>query len=164
MIVVSDTSPITNLAAIGRFDLLRELYGQVHIAHGVWEELNAQGMQWPGSEAVATASWVFRHALEDELLVTALRRDLHRGEAESIALALEIAATLILMDEREGRHAAQRMGLQVVGVVGVLLEAKAEGAVRAVRPHLDALRQRAGFYLGERVYRRALLLAEEATE
>jgi len=52
----------------------------------------------------------------------------------------------------------------VVSVVGVLLEAKAEGAKGAVRPQLDALRQRAGFYLSEGVYHRALLLAEEATE
>ena len=164
MIVVSDTSPITNLAAIGRFDLLRELYGQIHIAQGVWEELNAQGIQWPGSEAVATASWVLRHVVEDELLVTALRRDLHRGEAESIALSLKLGAGLLLMDEQEGRHAAGRMGLHTVGVVGVLLEAKAEGAVDAIRPHLDALRQGAGFYLDQGVYRHALVLAGEATE
>ena len=43
MIVVCNTSPLTNLAAIGQFDLLRRLYGQIHIAQGVWEELNAGG-------------------------------------------------------------------------------------------------------------------------
>jgi predicted nucleic acid-binding protein len=97
-------------------------------------------------------------------LVAALRRDLDRGEAESIALALELEAYLLLMAEREGRHAAQRMGLHVVGVVGVLLEARAKGAIDSVRPHLDGLRQKAGFYLSEMVYRRALVLAGEAKE
>lgn len=164
MIVVSNTSPLTNLAAIGQFDLLRKLYARLHIAQGVWDELNAKGLRWPGSESVAAADWVERHTVNNEPLVAALRRDLDRGEAESIALALELEAELVLMDEREGRHAAQRMGLHVVGVVGVLLEARARGAIGAVRPHLDGLRQKAGFYLSETVFRRALVLAGEARE
>jgi len=43
MIVVSDTSPLTNLAAIGQFGPLKRLYGQLTIAEGVWQELNAGG-------------------------------------------------------------------------------------------------------------------------
>jgi predicted nucleic acid-binding protein len=152
---------LTNLAAIGQFDLLRQLFARLHIAEGVSDELNAKGLRWPGSELVAAADWVDRHAVKNEPLVAALRRDLDRGEAESIALALELEADLVLMDEREGRHAAQRMGLHVVGVVGVLLEARAKGAIGAVRPHLDGLRQKAGFYLTETVYRQALVLAGE---
>jgi hypothetical protein len=164
MIVVSNTSPLTNLAAIGQFDLLHQIYGRICIAEGVWDELNARGVRWPGSEAAAEASWIERHTIQNESLVTALRRDLDRGEAESIALALQLDADLVLMDEREERHAAQRMGLHVVGVVGVLLEAKTNGAIESVRPHLDGLRQRAGFYLGEAVYQRALVLAREAKD
>ena len=164
MIVVSDTSVLTNLAAIGRFDLLRRLYATIHIADGVWEELNAGGKHWPGSEEVATANWVERHAVQNQALTCALEGDLDRGEAESIALALDLGADLILLDEREGRHAAQRLGLQVIGVVGILLEAKVKGAVDALRPHLDALRQTAGFYLSEPLYRSALALAGESEE
>ncbi len=48
MIVVSNISPITNLAAIGHLHLLRDLYGQIHIPMGVWDELNAFGRPWPG--------------------------------------------------------------------------------------------------------------------
>jgi len=47
-------------------------------------------------------------------------------------------------------------------VVGILLEAKACDAVKAVRPHLDALRQTAGFYLDDVVYKHALSLAGES--
>lgn len=152
---------LDNLAAIGQFDLLRQLYTRLHIAERVWGELNARGIRWPGSESVAAAEWVDRHAVKNGPLVAALRRDLDRGEAESIALALELEADLVLMDEREGRHAAQRMGLHVVGVVGLLLEARANGSIDAVRPHLDGLRQKAGFYLTDTVYRQALGLAGE---
>jgi len=60
MIVVSDTSPLTNLAAIGQFGLLRRLYGELYIADGVWDELNAGGGRWPGRDQVAAADWVER--------------------------------------------------------------------------------------------------------
>lgn len=73
-------------------------------------------------------------------------------------------ADLILLDEREGRHAAQRLGLHVIGVVGILLEAKVNGILDAVRPHLRSLRQTAGFYLSESLYQHALALAGESDE
>ena len=162
MIVAGNTSPLTNLAGIGQFDLLCRLYGRLHIAEGVWEELNAGGRRWPGRDEVAEADWIERHVVQNRSLVTALQRDLDRGEADTIALALELDAHLVLLDEREGRRAAQRLGLRVVGVVGILLDAKTCGVVKAVRPHLDALRQTAGFYLDDVVYKHALSLADES--
>jgi predicted nucleic acid-binding protein len=164
MIVVSNTSPLTNLAAIGQFDLLHRLYGRVHIAEGVWEELNAGGRRWPGRYEVAAANWIERRPVQNRWLVTALQRDLDRGEAETIALALELGAEVVLLDEREGRRVAQRLGLRVVGVVGILLEAKSNGAITAVRPYLDSLRHTAGFYLDDALYSHALLLAGEGEE
>jgi len=161
MIVVSNTSPLTNLAAIGQFDLLYRLYPNINITDGVWDELNAMGNRWPGGEEVAAARWIKRYSVRNQLLVNALRRDIDRGEAESIVLAIELEADLILLDEKEGRHAAQRLGLKMVGVVGILLEAKKKGFVDSVRPHLDALRQVAGFYLKESLYRYVLNLAGE---
>ena len=162
MIVVSNTSPLTNLAAIGQFEILRQLYGELHIASAVWDELNSQGKRWPGSlEVEHNSAWIQQHRIHNQSLVISLQRDLDRGEAESIALALEIRADLILLDEREGRHAAARLGLRVVGVVGVLLEAKAQGELAAIRPMLDRLRQKAGFYLSEKFYQSALKLAGE---
>lgn len=161
MIVVSNTSPLTNLAAIGHFDLLHALYGEIHIPQAVWAELNAGGKHWPGRDEVAGSGWVQQHSVLNMALVSVLQSDLDRGEAESIALALELQAGLVLLDEREGRHLAQRLGLRVIGVVGVLLDGKSRGALDAVRPLLDDLRQIAGFYLGEAVYTRALRLASE---
>ncbi len=99
--------------------------------------------------------------MQNQALVTALQRDLDRGEAEGIALALELGADLVLLDEREGRRAAQRLGLRVLGVVGVLLEAKAQGELERVRPALDGLRQVAGFYLSDALYADVLALAGE---
>ena len=162
MIIVSNTSPLTNLSAMGQFPLLRQLCARLHIVEGVWEELNAQGQHWPGRDEVADADWIERHTVQNYALVTALRRDLDRGEGETIALALELDADLVLLDEREGRHAAQRLELRVTGVVGLLLEAKSRGAVDTIRPHLDLLRHNAGFYLSEPVYQAILSLAGES--
>lgn len=161
MTVVSNTSPLTSLAAIGQFELLRRLYGEVHIANAVWDELNAGGRSWPGRDEVASASWVQRREVKNHLLVTAFQRDLDRGEAETITLALEVDADLVLLDEREGRHVAQRLGLQVVGVVGILLEAMAKGMIDRMKPNLDALRQAAGFHLSETLYNSALRASGE---
>ncbi len=143
MIVVSNTSPITNLAAIGQFDLLQKLFSTVRIPEAVWDELNAGSTTWPGCREVADSPWVERCVVESGPLVVDLAGDLGRGEAESITLSLQIEADTVLLDEAEGRRRARRLGLRPMGVCGVLLGAKAHGHVQSVRPHLDALRQNA---------------------
>lgn len=163
-VVVSNTSPLTNLAAIGQFELLHRVFGELHIPESVWNELNAFKRQWPGADEVAASQWVYRHVVSNDLLVKALRRDLDGGEAESIVLALELRADFICLDEKEGRHTAQRLGLKPLGVVGILLEGKERGFLHSVRPHLDALRNVAGFYLKDSLYRYALHLANEPAE
>lgn len=161
MIVVSNTSPLTNLAAIGQFHLLGALYTTVHIPLGVWDDLNAFGQAWPGSREAAEADWVIQHAVADQTLVTALQDDLHRGEAETIALAIELKADLVLLDEKDARQRAKKLGLVVGGVLGILLQAKARGLLPTVRPALDDLRQRAGFYVSDPLYRHILVVAQE---
>ena len=161
MIVVSNTSPLTNLAAIGQFDLLQSLYKSIHIAQGVWDELNHEGKKWPGSYEVFQATWIERHSVENRALVTALENDLDLGESETIALALELQADLVLLDEKEGRRMAKRLELPVMGVVGILLEAKANKLADRLLPHLDDLRSKAGFYLSEPLYQSILLTSGE---
>lgn len=75
MIVVSDTSPITNLAAIGQLDLLRQLYQKVIIPEVVYHELTAVGGQHPGA-IVSSLNWIEIQSTTDHLLVTALRIEL----------------------------------------------------------------------------------------
>lgn len=137
----------------------------MHIAEGVWDELNASGKKWPGClEVMEATNWVSRSTVKNQDLVTTLRQDLDRGEAESIALGLELNADLILLDEKEGRRMAKRLGLKRIGVAGILLEAKIAGLIENVRPHLDALRQQAGFYLSEDLYQFILNFAHEIQE
>jgi predicted nucleic acid-binding protein len=78
-------------------------------------------------------------------------------------LAIELQAGLVLLDEHEARRAAARLGLNVLGVLGVLLAAKVSGELDQVRPWLDALRQQAGFFLSEALYQAVLGKASETS-
>ena len=156
MTVVSDASPLVSLARIGKLDLLQQLYGTLFIPEAVRHEIVVAGAGQPGADEVDAADWVHSRRIANEPLARALRLTLDGGEAEAIVLALESGADLLLMDERLGRAAAQHLGLSCIGLVGVALEAKGRGLIQAVRPSLDALRNQAGFRLGEALYQRVL--------
>lgn len=156
MNVVSDASPLINLARIGELDLLHRLYGDLLIPDAVWREVVIKGAGQPGAEEVRAVSWIKTRDVVNEHLVRALRQDLDAGEAEAIALALEVEADLLLMDERLGRDTAQHLGVRYMGLIGVLIGAKWNGWIRAIRPRLDMLRDEANFRVSDALYARVL--------
>ncbi|MEL6814644.1 MAG: DUF3368 domain-containing protein, partial [Cyanobacteria bacterium J06598_3] len=92
MIVISDTSPITNLAAIGQLDLLRRLYGSIVIPAEVYGEMVGIGKRVPGTQEVQTFDWIKTQAVVDQQQILDLRKNqgnIDLGEAAVIALALE---------------------------------------------------------------------------
>ena len=91
--------------------------------------------------------WLRCRSVGNRQLAAALGNDLDKGEAEAIALATEIQAGVLLIDEKEGRSVARQAGLVVRGVLGVLLRAKAMGEIASVKAEIDALRNRAGFFI-----------------
>mgnify|MGYP006310605657 CR=1 FL=1 len=58
MTVISNTSPITNLAAIGKLNLLEEIYGRIIIPQAVYDEIAGLGYVVPGTIEVQTLSWI----------------------------------------------------------------------------------------------------------
>lgn len=164
MIIISDTSPITNLAAIGQLDLLRRLYNVVIIPVAVHNEMVGIGKIVPGTEEVQTLSWIQTQAvahMQQVVMLQSSRENIDLGEAEAIALALEIKADLLLMDERRGRAFAQELGLNVVGLLGILLQAKNQNLIAAVKPLIDRLIQEADFRVSPQLYRSILQIADE---
>jgi uncharacterized protein len=155
VIVVSDASPLIGLVAVGQLDLIHRLYGEVVIPIAVHEELTTSS-EAPGAAEIASASWIRVQAVQNRSLADALALQLDVGEAEAIALAVEVGAELLLMDERRGRSAAVRLGRRVVGVLGVLVEAKRNGQLPAVRPVLEALTVQAGFRVSGQLRREVL--------
>ena len=162
MSVVSNASPLINLARIGQLELLRALYDEIHIPDAVWQEVVVDGAGLPGAESVAKAVWIKRHSVTNSTLVRALRQDLDAGESEAIALALELEAELLLMDESLGRETARHLGLRFIGIVGVLTEAKHSGRINTIKPYLDTLREAAGFRVRQALYVRILQDAGES--
>jgi uncharacterized protein len=73
----------------------------------------------------------------------------------------KVSADLILLDERDGRIAAERAGLRVTGLLGVLLRAKKDGHIQSVKPELELLRTRARFFVSPHLERKILDLAGE---
>jgi len=157
VIIVSDTSPITSLAAIGQLDLLRQLYSKILIPEAVYQELTGTATLVPGSSEVKTLEWIeVRQVTNRPLIVTLLEQQLDEGECEAIALAIELNAELLLIDERRGRAEADRLGLRIIGLLGVLVEAKQKGLILAVKPVLDNLIATAQFRVADALYARIL--------
>jgi len=159
-LVVVNTTPIIALSLIGKLDLLRALYGQVVAPPSVEAEVLAGGRDGIGSSELQEASWFRIAALQDPRRA-ALLADLDRGEAEVLALALELNADLVILDERLARQHAKRLGLRLTGTLGVLLKAKQLGLVDAIAPLVDELRI-GGIRLSDAVIAIVLELAGEA--
>ena len=160
MTVVSDATPLINIAAIGKFDLFQTLYGRLIIPSAVYEEIVTQGAGRWGAAETAGAAWIDRRAVSDPAKVISLQTHLQGGESEVIVLAEELHADLVIMDETAGRRELARRGIAFIGTVGVLMEAKRHGLIAALKPELDQLRN-CGFHLGDRVYLACLSLVGE---
>jgi predicted nucleic acid-binding protein len=161
VIVVSDTSPINNLAAIKQLHLLHQLYGTIFISEAVYRELTDPDFPVAGAIEVQTFDWIQTCAVGNRTLVESLSNELDIGEAEAIALAVEIQADQVLIDERRGRLVAAKFNLRYTGILGILVEAKSQGLVVEVKPLLDALIDEAGFWVAQPLYDSVLRLVNE---
>jgi predicted nucleic acid-binding protein len=165
--VICDSSSLIHLGGIGRLGLLRELYGKLIIPKAVWREVVEEGKGRAGVVEVQEArlaGWIEVRPASQESLLKSLKQELDDGEAEVICLAVELKASLVLLDETEARRVAGLYELKKTGAVGVLIRARLDGKLEALRPELDRLRNEAGFWLEEKLYRQALAAVGEEVE
>ncbi len=121
MIVVADTSPINYLVQIKLDHLLHRLFGTVIIPLAVHDELtSAQAPTTVSAWARDHPNWIHVVSPQKRLL---LSDTLHEGELEGIALAQELHADLLLIDELAGRLVAVELGIAISGTLGVLRDA-----------------------------------------
>lgn len=161
---IADASVLINLAYIERFGLLPRLYDGLIVPPAVWREVVEEGDDQPGVEHANEArseGFLTVRDPKNHDLVTSLDRSLDDGEAQAIALALEMENVVLLLDEAEARRAAAAYGISKIGVVGILLHAKKEGWIPSIGDDLKALREEAGFWLDQDLVERILAEAEE---
>jgi len=151
LIVVSDRSPILNLALIGRLNILPAMYEEVLVPPSVYRELTVDEADQP-SLIIDSSSWLRTKIPKDQQRIRILRERLDEGEAEEIILALETHAELLLIDERQGRRIAASAGLRITGLIGVLVEAKTRALIDQVRPIHDDLIMTANFWVERELY------------
>jgi len=163
VIVISDTSAITNLAAIQHLQLLPQLYNQVTIPEAVYRELAEVDPPVPGTLEVQTSLWVEVRQVVNRTVVERLQVEvrLDPGESEAIALALELNADLLLIDERRGRAEADRLGVRITGLLGILVEAKQKYLIVAVKPLMDTLIATSDFRVSSALYNQILDIVDE---
>jgi predicted nucleic acid-binding protein len=142
---------LRHLIAIGEADLLGKLYGNVTIPSAVWNELQAE--QTPAFVSTwlkSAPDWLSIQSPNAPGPNDPAMESLDRGECEAIQLAIELDAELLLMDDRDGRALALRLGLPVVGTLGVLERAHALGLL-ADYPATVADLEASGFYMSARL-------------
>jgi predicted nucleic acid-binding protein len=142
-VIVSDTSCLILFYKIGELDLLKKLYGKIHITDTVLKEFNRPVPNW----------------IEIVQLETDVDKGssgyLDAGEATSIAFALEHEGSVLIIDEIKGRKAAKEMGIPVTGSLGVLIAAKNKGHLKAVKPIIEKI-HKTNFRISNALIERAL--------
>ncbi|MEO1209518.1 MAG: DUF3368 domain-containing protein [Cyanobacteria bacterium J06638_20] len=161
MVVVSNTSPLSNLVVIGEIALLQEIYPKLLIPPAVQVELLRVPILRSAASSLIDTGWLQIHVPAPSELLHSLNQILDPGEAEAIALAVELQASRLLIDERLGRKVAAQHGLKLRGLVGILIHAKQQGLIPALKPILDRLVKQAGFRVSQTLYMRALQEAGE---
>jgi len=161
VIVVSDTSSVCNLALVNHLWILREIYHSVIITTVVADELAAATN--PIILAILELDWIQQRTLTNPAIAQQLQRErgLDAGEASAIALAIELQADDLLIDERLGRREALKLGLSIIGILGILVTAKQRNLIPQVKPVMDNLIHQAGFRVSPRLYQEVLHLGQE---
>lgn len=163
--VIADTSPVFYLARLRHLQLLRVLYGTVHVPGEVWAELQAGNRVDPALapmlRAAQSEGWLICHEVPAPT-DPAVLLELDRGEAEAITLAKRLHADLLVIDESKGRAVAASLGVPIIGTLGVLATAKREGLIPSLHTEFQRLRSGTGFRFSVHLEREILEAAGES--
>ena len=148
MKVVSNATPIISLASIGRLSLLTDLFNKVYIPQAVYNEIKYKKSH--GYQEIDNPCFEIM-TIQGNAYLGFLLNELDRGEAEAIFLAKEMAADMLIIDERIGYKIAQSQQLYCIGTLTVLEVAKQKQLIKKVKPLLDEMIQKGRWY-SETVY------------
>jgi len=142
-IVISNATPIISLCSVHHEHILKELFNHIVIPEAVEDELRV--LERPGSD-FSDNSWVEVEAVKNEDLIHLLMKDLDRGESETIALAKQRKADIVIIDEIAGYQIAKHFELPVVKTLSVMKTAKERGIIKKIAPLLSEMVQKGRWY------------------
>lgn len=143
MTVFSNTTPIIALSSIQRLDLLRHLFGHIHVVTEVADECEVGGViAVPALRGLDWLTIVESTPISHPNLLL----ELDKGEKHTLDMAQKQQADWVLIDERIGRNVAEYLGLKVTGTLGVLLKAKQQGLIPSFRQCVGVMQQHGIYY------------------
>jgi len=161
-IIVSDASPLIALANLDQLELLFVSFSEVHIPQAVVHEATHDRYRNDSNviyDFITENQRVIIHNDQENQAYSEYRNILDEGESQALALADHLACG-ILIDERLGRKIAKQHQIPVVGVMGVLLQAKSKGKIDSIRSLIEQLLEN-DYRLSERVIKLVLKRAKE---
>ena len=115
--VISNTTPIIALSSIGQLELLKKMYGKVYLPQAVYDEIMIKKDSTAAKEIISNESWILKTTVNDKFTKQILSSSIHIGEAEVIALANEIKADLVILDDYLARQYAEKVNIKMTGTI-----------------------------------------------
>ncbi len=122
MKIVTNTSPLIGFAILGQLELLPLIFDEIYIPQGVFEEASAWGKPYSKQLKIFATDRI--KIVQNKIAVQLLSKDVDKGEAEVIALALEDEINNVLIDDVKGRKIAKLHGLHPIGTIGIIASKK----------------------------------------
>jgi predicted nucleic acid-binding protein len=160
MMVVSNSGPIIHLSMGRQIGLIPRLFGEVLVPRTVYREVVEDGAGLPGSLELRTATWTRVVDVDRTSFARLAGEHLDPGETAAIALSIQERAERLLVDDREARDVAARLGIPVIGTLGILLAGLRVGAISRIAPVLAQMKQQ-GFWVSPQLERDVLRQAGE---
>ncbi len=154
--VAVDSSYLIALAQVGQFGLLKELFSEIYIPQAVYDEVVVKGKGEVGSDETESAlkdGWILEKTVNDNVAISALTTILGKGEAEVIILCKELELQYALIDERTARDMAVLMGINTMGVLGIIDLAIERGFAIDKKKLVEQLID-FGFRISDRLYKK----------
>lgn len=163
-LVISDSSTLIHLAAVNLFGLITSYYPSILIPSAVYREIVINGTRKKGSDEVISCidnGIITVRNVQNTRLISSLCHEIHEGEAEVIALAMECNDPFLLLDDHDARRVAERFGLFYTGIIGILIRAKIDGKISSLREEIEQLRTVGKFWISDNVMHTALKTVKE---
>lgn len=156
MVIVSDTTAISNLFKLKKLHFLKGLFQQIVIPTEVMKELLVLKDYGYDLNEIEDADWISVLPVEKNSLYEELESRLDIGETEAIVLSKQLNSDYLIMDEKKGRIEAERLEIKTIGILGILIQCRRSGLCSDLQKEMHDLKYDAGFWINDSLYKEIL--------